>query len=119
MAVRKATRSNSAVQPTHRSPDLPNHASTTDPQLKAQLFSTLDRLNRGYGIAVAAFDRLRKQNRRQRPAAFPLACLNQFRHQTESLRALANRDLLRLLASREDHDAERFARLCGPTDRRS
>ena len=106
MAVRKATRSNPPTQPTA----LPNKESMNDPQLKAQLFATLDRLNRGYGIAVAAFDRLRKQDRRRRPAAFPQTCLNDFRNQTEALRAQANRDLLRLLAAREDHDAERFSR---------
>jgi hypothetical protein len=88
-----------------------------DPQLKAQLFGTIAHLNRGFGIALAAFDRLRKQDRRQRPGAFSQTCLNDFRSQTETLRAQANRDLLRLIAAREDYDAERFARLRAPTEK--
>jgi hypothetical protein len=115
MAVRKATRSKSQAQPqpqpTRRRPDTPNHASMSDPQLKAQLFGTLAHLNRGYGIALAALDHLRKQNRRLRPDAFPLSCLNAFRCQTEALQASANRDLLRLMASREEQEAERLKRL--------
>jgi hypothetical protein len=105
MAVRKATRSKPQAQPK------PNQASMSDPQLKAQLFGTLAHLNRGYGIALAALDHLRKHDRRLRPGAFPLACLNDFRCQTEMLQATANRDLLRLIATREEHEAERFKRL--------
>jgi hypothetical protein len=86
----------------------------SDPQLKAQLFDTLAHLNRGYGIALSALDRLRKQNRRLRPGAFPLTCLNDFRCQTETLQASANRDLLRLMATREEHEAERLGVLCRP-----
>jgi hypothetical protein len=110
MAVHKVKRSKITVQPQPQGPETPNQASLRDPQLKSELFSTLARLNRGYGIAVAALDRLRKQDRRQRPGAFPTACLNNFRDQTEELRASANRDLLRLMATREQHDAERFSR---------
>jgi hypothetical protein len=117
MAVRKATRSNPPTQlqpkPPLRRSDTPNHASMSDPQLKAQLVGTLAHLNRGFGIALSALDRLRKQNRRLKPDAFPITCLNGFRCQTETLQASANRDLLRLLAGREEHDAERFGRLCG------
>jgi hypothetical protein len=118
MAVRKATRSKSAAQPqpkTTRRPDTPNQASMSDHQLKAQLFDTLAHLNRGYGIALSALDRLRKQNRRLRPDAFPLACLNNFRCQTETLQASANRDLLRLKATREEKEAERLGLLCRQT----
>jgi hypothetical protein len=110
MAVHKPIRSNSSTQPTRRRLDPPNQASMNDPQFKSQLFATLAHLNRGYGIALAAFDRLRKQDRRQRPSAFPAACLNNFRNQTEELRASANRDLLRLMATREELDAQRFNR---------
>jgi hypothetical protein len=111
MAVRNATRSKPLTQPTPQRPDLPNKESMNDPQKKAQMFGTLAHLNRGFGIALAAFDKLRKQDRRQRPGAFPQTCLNDFRNQTEMLRAQANRDLLRLLAAREDLEAGRFSRL--------
>ena len=120
MAVRKATRSKSAAQlqpKTTRRPDTPNQASMSDPQLKAQLVGTLAHLNRGYGIALSALDRLRKQNRRLRPDAFPLTCLNNFRCQTETLQASANRDLLRLMATREEKEAERLSLLCRPASR--
>jgi hypothetical protein len=36
------------------------------------------------------------------------ACLNNFRNRTELLRALANRDLLRLLARHEEQEAVRL-----------
>jgi hypothetical protein len=77
----------------------------TDHQRKAELFKTLERLNRGYGVALAALDRLRNKDRRR---VFPAACLNDFRNRTEMLRALANRDLLRLLAGHEEQEAERL-----------
>jgi hypothetical protein len=114
MAVRKATRSKSAAQPQPQPTrsDTPNQASMSDPQLKAQLVGTLAHLNRGFGIALSALDRLRKQNRRLRPGAFPLTCLNDFRCQTETLQASANRDLLRLMATREEKEAERLNLLC-------
>ena len=115
MAVRKATRSKSPAQlqpKTTRRPDTPNQASMSDPQLKAQLVGTLAHLNRGFGVALSALDRLRKQNRRLRPGAFPLVCLNDFRCQTETLQASANRDLLRLMATREEQEAERLSLLC-------
>ena len=108
MAVHKAKRSNPLAQPkpqrTRRSPN-------PDPQVKSQLFETLRHLNRGYGIALAAFDRLQRLDRLQKPSIFPLDCLPDFRNRTEALRALVNRDLLRLFAGREDKDAERFAQL--------
>src|SRR5262245_10686883 len=114
MAVRKATRSNPQAQPRpqhgkapRRGDDTPNKDSLNDPQLKSQVFATLAHLNRGYGIAVAALDRLRRHDRRLRPSAFPLACLNDFRCQTEALQAMANRDLLRLMANREELEAEK------------
>lgn len=96
MAVIEATRSNPPAQPQ------PKH------QLKADLFEALRHLNRGYGVALAAFDRLESKDRLHAPHAFPVGFLHDYRNRTEALRALANRDLLRLLAGREEHEAERF-----------
>lgn len=107
MAIDKAKRSNPLAQPARRRPN----PQSKDPQLKSKLFETLHHLNRGFGVALAAFDRLQRQDRLQKPGIFPLNCLDDYRTRTEALRALANRDLLRLFAGREDHDAERFGRL--------
>jgi hypothetical protein len=71
-------------------------------------------MNRGFGVALAAFDRLQRQDRLHKPGIFPHECLHDYRNRTETLRALANRDLLQLFAGREDQDAARFGRLCGP-----
>jgi hypothetical protein len=126
MAVHKATRSNPLAQPkpkpTRRRPNpQPHHSQTKDPQaqdlqmkdphLKSQLLETLRHLNRGFGVALGAFDRLQRQDRLHKPGIFPYDCLHGYRNRTEELRALANRDLLRLFAGREDQDAERFGRL--------
>ena len=100
MAVRKATRSNPPAQP-----KLTNH------QRKAEFLETLHHINRGYGIALSALERLETKDRQQRPSIFPAACLRDYRNRTEALRAVANRDLLRLFAGREDHEAERYGRL--------
>ncbi|MBZ5506877.1 MAG: hypothetical protein LAO78_15585 [Acidobacteriia bacterium] len=103
MAVHKATRSNPPAQSTHHRPD---H------QLKAEIFETLRHLNRGYGVALAALDRLETKDRQHAPRAFVSGFLLNYRNRTEALRALANRDLLRLLAGREEREAERFGHLC-------
>jgi len=101
MAVSKAIRSNSPAQhPRHR----------FNPQLKAELFDTLRDLNRGYGIALSALHRLHHKDRR---AIFSAECLRDLHNHTEALRALANRNLLRLLTGREEQDASRFSRICG------
>ena len=66
MAVHKVIRSNSLTQPPtqrtnaaaqsrHTQPE-PEHR--PDRQHKAEIFEALRRLNRGYGIALAAIDRL-------------------------------------------------------------
>lgn len=99
MAVHKAIRSNPPAQPKRPSPDY---------QLKAELFDALRHLNRGYGVALAAFDRLETKDRLHVPRAFSTAFLHDYRNRTEALRAQANRDLLRLLAGREEREAERF-----------
>jgi len=82
------------------------------PQLKPQLFDNFQHLNRGYGVALAALDRL------QKPGIFPRNCLNGYRSRTEALRALANRDLLYFLAAHEERDAERFEQVPGKPKRR-
>ena len=100
MAVHKANRSKSATQPKAQ-----NH------QRKAEFLETLHHINRGYGIALSALERLENKDRQFRPSIFPSGCLRDYRNRTEALRAVANRDLFRLFAGREDHEAERFARL--------
>ena len=47
------------------------------------------------------------------PGIFPRDLLLSYRNRTEELRALANRDLLRLIAGNEEQEAERFGLLCG------
>ena len=116
MAVRKAIRSNLQAQPQVQQPKperpRPNH------QLKAEIFNVLERLNRGYGIALAAFDRLQHKDRLPGPRMFSAACLNEYRNRTEGLRADANRELLRLIAGHEDNEAERLGRLQARRERR-
>ena len=109
MAVHKATRSNPSAQPQPKHPRAA--APTPTRQVKSQLFETLRHLNRGFGVALAAFDRLQRLDRLQKPGIFPQDCLHDYRNRTEALRAQANRDLLRLFASREEQDAERFGQL--------
>ncbi|MBZ5506296.1 MAG: hypothetical protein LAO78_12625 [Acidobacteriia bacterium] len=112
MATNKAKRSNPLAQPQRRSPNpQPRGSQINDPQVKSKLFEALRHLNRGFGVALAALDRLQRLDRLQKPCIFPLHCLPDFRNRTEELRALANRDLLRLFAGREDHDAELFGSL--------
>ncbi len=100
MAVHKAIRSNSSAQPQPQ-----RKRRRPDTQFKAQIFDAFHQLNRGYGIALSALERLRTKAR-----LFPAACLRDYRNRTEALQALANRDLLRVLAGHEDQDAARFAR---------
>jgi hypothetical protein len=101
MAVHKGIRSKSTPQPKPQR--------TRDHQLKAEILDVLRHLNRGYGVALAAFDKL--EHKDQLPRMFPADVLNQYRNRTESLRAEANRDLLRLVAGREDREALRFTQL--------
>jgi hypothetical protein len=91
----------------------------TDPQLKAYLMETLRHLNRGFGVALAAFDRLGKLNRLQKVGIFTTDSLIHYRHRTEELRALANRDLLNSFAGREELEAQRFGRLSESSGRHS
>ena len=103
MAVHKATRSNPPAQPQpmRRRPN---------PQFKAELLDTLQRLNRGFGMALAALGKLQGKTRLDGPAIFPGACLRDYRKRTEALRAQANRDLLQIFAGHEDRDATRFGK---------
>jgi hypothetical protein len=87
MAVHKAIRSNPAPQPER---PRPNH------QLKAELFETLRHLNRGYGVALAAIDKLEGKSRNHGPRIFPTGFLHGYRTRTEVLRAETKRDLLRI-----------------------
>ena len=104
MAVHKATHSNPLAQ-LH-----PNH------QFKAEIFEILRHLNRGYGVALAALDKLEIKDRhrakaRPRPKnglrIFTAACLGELHVRTKALQAEANRDLLRLMAAHEDQYAQR------------
>ncbi|HEY7403306.1 MAG TPA: hypothetical protein VIB39_07285 [Candidatus Angelobacter sp.] len=100
MAVPKAIRTTPSTQPQSQA-----KRRRPNPQLKAEVFDTLRQLNRGYGSALAALNRL-QYNR-----TFSRACLNTLHNRTEALRALANRDLLRMLTGREERDISRFERL--------
>jgi hypothetical protein len=106
MAVPKVTRSKSRTQ-INAQPRRPDRRHP-DHQRKAEFFETLHHINRGYGIALSALERLENKDRQFRPTIFPSGCLRDYRNRTESLRAVANRDLLRLLAGREERDARRF-----------
>ncbi len=102
MAVSKGNRSKSPTQPN-------DQAHQQRHQRKAEFLETLHHLNRGYGIALSALDRLETKDRQHRPSIFPTGCLRDYRNRTEGLRAVANRDLLRLFAGREDREVRRFA----------
>jgi hypothetical protein len=104
MAVHKAIRSNPLAQPQARN----TKSARPDHQRKAEFLETLHHVNRGYGIALSALERLETKDRQLRPSIFPAGCLRDYRNRTEALRAVANRDLLRLLAGREERDAQRF-----------
>jgi hypothetical protein len=85
-----------------------------DRQRKAEIFEVLRRLNRGYGVALDALDKLETKAYR----VFPTGFLHGYRSRAEVLRAETNRDLLRILAGREDQDAEHFGSLRGETGAR-
>ena len=53
-------------------------------------------------MAIAALMRL------HRPGFFPAGCLRDYRNRTEALRAMANRDLLRIFARREEKEAQKL-----------
>ena len=106
MAVHKAIRTNPPAQPQPQqaSPKAERPISNRH-QFKAEIFDVLRHLNRGYGVALAALDKLETKSRR----IFPTDFLHGYRSRAEALRAETNRDLLRLIAGHEDQDAARFA----------
>ena len=81
------------------------------------MLETLRHMNRGFGVALAAFDKLQRQDRLHKPGIFPHDCLHGYRDRTEALRSLANSDLLRLFAGHEEQDAERFSGLCAQPEK--
>lgn len=112
MAVHKAIRSKSPAQ-LQPQPQRPNHQRH---QFKAEIFEILRHLNRGYGVALAALDKLEIKDRcraKARPhpknglRIFTVTRLREFHTRAEALQAEANRDLLRLMAAHEDQYAER------------
>jgi hypothetical protein len=106
MAASKSKRSVHPAQPQPQPQSQTQHH--TDPHLKSQMFETLKHLNRGFGVALAAFDRLQKLDRRR---MFPVSCLLDYRNRTEELRARANFELLHLFSGREEQEAEKFGRM--------
>jgi hypothetical protein len=110
MAVHKAIRTNPPAQPQPQQAKTglaakPERPISNRHQLKAEIFDVLRHLNRGYGIALAALDKLETKSRR----IFPTDFLHGYRSRAEVLRAETNRDLLRLIAGHEEQDAARFA----------
>ncbi len=116
MAVHKVIRTKSTAQPKPQQAKTPVQ-SLSNHQFKAEIFEILRHLNRGFGIALAALDRLEVKDhararhlRRSGLRIFTAVCLGDYRSQTEALQAEANRDLLRLMAAHEDQNAGRFSR---------
>ena len=112
MAVHKAIRTNPPAQPQprHASPE-PQHPRPNQHQTKAEIFDVLRHLNRGYGIALAALDKLETKARQSKDRAriFPTGFLHGYRTRAEILRAETNHDLLRVIAGHEEQDAARLA----------
>jgi hypothetical protein len=102
MAVHKVIRSKPPAQPQSQQPE-PGRP-RPDRQRKAEIFEVLRRLNRGYGVALDALDKLENKAHR----IFPTGFLHGYRSRAELLRAETNRDLLRVLAGHEDQEAARF-----------
>src|SRR5262249_24689213 len=100
MAVRKATRSNSAAQ---LQPKKPKHR-THPHHLETELFETLHQFNKAFGTALCALERidirfaprLRGKNRAGLRALG--GAIGDDGSRIGALRAEANRDLLRLLS---------------------
>jgi hypothetical protein len=115
MAVHKATRSKSPTQTRrqHAKTARAAHENRADYQVKAEFFETLRHLNRGYGVALATLDKLAIKDRLSGRRIFPAGFLQDYRNRTESLRAIANHDVLLLVAGREREEASRFSRLSG------
>ena len=109
MAVHKVIRTTPPAQPKPQQASTKPERPRPNHQLKAELFEILHHLNRGYGVAVAALEKLEAKARQQKRRIFPTGFLNGYRNRTEALRAETNRDLLRKIADYEGQDASRFA----------
>src|SRR5579871_3068155 len=109
MAVHKVIRTTAPAQPKPQQSSAKAERPRHNHQLKAELFEILHHLNRGYGVAVAALEKLETKARKQKRRIFPTGFLNGYRNRTEALRAETNRDLLRRIAEHEGQDASRFA----------
>ncbi len=109
MAVHKVIRTNPPAQPKPQQASAKPERPHAKHQVKAELFEILHHLNRGYGVAVAALEKLEAKAHKQRRRIFPTGFLNGYRNRTEALRAETNRDLLRRIADYEGQDASRFA----------
>ncbi len=116
MASDKPIRSKSSAQPSPnpRKPRVsgapqpqPQNAKRRRPnrQFKAQLFDLFQQLNRGYGIALSALDRLEQRGR-----IFPRPSLHNLSQRTQELRALTNHNLLQTLTGRKGQEAARLSR---------
>src|SRR5689334_6970798 len=116
MAVPKATSSHPPAQPKPQPGPKPQRQDP-DHQLKSELFEALRHLNRGYGVALSSLDRLEAKDHLHALRVFPSGFIASYRNRTKALRARANRDLLRLLAGREEQEAESFGSL-GPSRER-
>jgi hypothetical protein len=109
MAVHKVIRTNPPAQPMPQQATAKPERPHAKHQVKAELFEILHHLNRGYGVVVAALEKLETKARQQKRRMFPTGFLNGYRNRTEALRAETNRDLLRMIAEYEGRDASRFA----------
>jgi len=105
MAVHKAKRSDPSAQ--HQRRRRRSNNSQTNPLPTPQLFDVLQNLNRGYGTALINLDNLQLINTANRTRIIPSDCLQNIRTQTEQLRALANRELLAVLAGSKHNDTRR------------
>ena len=109
MAVPKVIRSTPPAQPKPQQASTKPMSRRAKHQMRAELFEILHHLNRGYGVAVAALEKLETKARPQGRRIFPTGFLHGYRNRTEVLRAETNRDLLRMIAEYEGQDASRFA----------
>lgn len=108
MAVHKAIRSTTPAQPKPQQASTKSKSPPAKHQMRAELFEILHHLNRGYGVAVAALEKLETKARPRGRRIFPTGFLRSYRDRTEVLRAETNRDLLRMIAAYEGKDASRF-----------
>jgi hypothetical protein len=107
---------NAQTKPQHANPT-PHARRRPNPLATPQLYDVLNHLNRGYGTVLISLDNLELMNTATRPEVLPADCLRDLRNRTEELRALANRELLAVLAGHKERDAAHFGR-SGKTTKR-